>query len=98
MTKRRRREQCDGRQTDSRKNFATHDDLRAQVARLRDALVWYADEARALAKHMQAGEHSQAVRVALTALAADGGRRADACLGPNFRVQQPEADCGLDAP
>lgn len=66
---------------------ADADDLRAQVDKLRAALAWYGGEARALAKHMNAGEHSQAVRAALTALSADGGRRADACLGPKLRAQ-----------
>lgn len=47
---------------------------------LRTALLWYADEAESLAKHMQHGAHTDAVLASLTVLSLDGGRRARAAL------------------
>ena len=46
-------------------------------------LEWYADEARALAKHMAGGAHSEAVLASVTVLALDAGKRAEAAMRPN---------------
>lgn len=47
---------------------------------IEEALTWYADEARALAKNLLSGAHTAAVLASLTVLAIDGGRRADEAL------------------
>jgi hypothetical protein len=48
---------------------------------LRKALVWYADEAKSLAKNLTGGGASnEAVLASVTVLALDAGRRADAAL------------------
>jgi hypothetical protein len=48
--------------------------------RMRAALEWYRDEAKALAKNVESGAHTQAVLASLTVLALDAGRRADEAL------------------
>jgi len=52
-----------------------------------DALEWYRDEAKALAKNMAGGAHMSGVLASVTVLALDAGQRADAVLGPNVGVQ-----------
>jgi hypothetical protein len=54
--------------------------LQADAQRMREALIWYRDEAAALAKHMQSGAHTQAVLASLTVLSLDAGQRADAAM------------------
>jgi hypothetical protein len=57
------------------------DGRRLEVAeRMVHALAWYRDEAKALAKHLESGAHTQAVLASLTVLALDAGRRADKAL------------------
>lgn len=46
------------------------------IREMTEALEWYADEARALAKHLPSGTHTQAVIACLTVLSLDGGGRA----------------------
>jgi len=60
----------------------------AQIAALRAALEWYADEARACEKNSKAGGYSagEALVASVTVLALDGGKRADAAL----RQEQPK--------
>ena len=55
----------------------------AEIARLRDALDWYADEARACAANSGSGKHTAAesLLASVTVLALDGGKRADAARG-----------------
>jgi len=67
--------------------------LRAENERIRAALSWYADEARACAKHSADKSFSapQALLASVTVLALDGGRRADEALKPNVEVQ-PRAE------
>ena len=48
-----------------------------------DALEWYRDEAKALAKNLEGGAHTNAVLASVTVLALDAGRRADTALGHN---------------
>ena len=45
-----------------------------------DALEWYRDEARALAKNMAGGAHTAGVLASVTVLSLDAGQRADAGL------------------
>lgn len=54
----------------------------AERERLRSALEWYADEARACAKNSHTGNHAapQALLASVTVLALDGGQRADEAL------------------
>lgn len=56
------------------------DRLRARIAELERVLSWYADEARALAKHVEARAHTTGVLASVTVLALDGGRNADELL------------------
>ena len=55
---------------------------REQVRVLREAINWYADEARACAKNSHSGKHSapEALLASVTVLALDDGKRADAAL------------------
>jgi len=55
----------------------------AEIARLRKALDWYADEARACAANSGSGKHTAAesLLASVTVLALDGGKRADAARG-----------------
>lgn len=50
-----------------------------EVARLREALKWYAEEAAAISRYMKAGQ-DMAVLASVTVLANDGGSRAEAAL------------------
>jgi hypothetical protein len=53
----------------------------ADAARLRAALIWYASEAKAIAKNMLATPPKpEACMASLTVLSRDGGRRADAAM------------------
>ena len=54
----------------------------AELAALRAALIWYADEARAFAKNTGSEKHTaaEALLASVTVLALDGGRRADAAM------------------
>ena len=54
--------------------------LTAENAALRAALLFYRDEAAALAKHLHWGAHTQAVLASITVLALDAGRRADTAI------------------
>ena len=45
-----------------------------------DALEWYRDEAKALAKNMAGGAHTSGVLASLTVLSLDAGQRADVAL------------------
>lgn len=45
-----------------------------------DALEWYRDEAKALAKNMAGGAHTSGVLASVTVLSLDAGQRADAGL------------------
>jgi hypothetical protein len=60
----------------------SHSALYADVERLRAALNWYADEARACAKNSGSAKHGapEALLASVTVLALDGGRRADAAM------------------
>lgn len=58
----------------------------ADIERLRAALEWYRDEAKALAKNMAGGAHTQGVLASVTVLTLDAGQRADAALVPNVEV------------
>lgn len=60
--------------------LAASAELRREVEALRGALNRYADEARALAKHMPGGAHTPAVLASLTVLSLDGGRKADSAI------------------
>jgi hypothetical protein len=74
------RAQLEAAQADAKR---AHQDFRIQndgIVRLQEALGWYADEARALAKHAASGAHTQAVLASVTVLSLDGGKRADAVL------------------
>lgn len=51
-----------------------------------DALEWYRDEAKALAKNLEGGAHTNAVLASVTVLSLDAGRRADTALGHNAIV------------
>lgn len=55
-----------------------------------DALEWYRDEAKALAKNMEGGTHISGVLASVTVLSLDAGRRADAVLS---REHEASADC-----
>lgn len=55
-----------------------------------DALEWYRDEAKALAKNLEGGAHTNAVLASVTVLALDAGRRADTALGHNAQLPGPE--------
>jgi len=46
-----------------------------------DALEWYRDEARALAKNMAGAAHTAGVLASVTVLSLDAGQRAEAGLG-----------------
>lgn len=48
-----------------------------------DALEWYRDETKALAKNMAGGAHTSGVLASVTVLALDAGQRADTALTPN---------------
>jgi hypothetical protein len=58
------------------------DNMRDEIERLRAALNWYADEARACAKNSHTSNHAAgaALLASVTVLALDGGKRADAAL------------------
>lgn len=54
----------------------------AACAQMREALGWYGEEAKAIAKHMAKGAHvrAEAILASVTVLSLDGGRRADAAI------------------
>jgi hypothetical protein len=52
-----------------------------KIRRLRVAMEWYRDEARALAVNVATGVHTAAVLASVTVLSLDAGKRADAALG-----------------
>lgn len=54
----------------------------AQIEAMRAALEWYADEARSCEKNSKVGNYyaGDAILASVTALALDGGKRADAAL------------------
>lgn len=56
--------------------------LQAEIDRMRQSLEWYGTEAKALAKNVAGGVHTDGVLASVTVLALDAGRRADASLGP----------------
>jgi hypothetical protein len=58
-------------------------DTRAALKRRGDALEWYRDEAKALAKNITGGAHTAGVLASLTVLVLDAGRRADTALQLN---------------
>ena len=60
--------------------YAAIEALQADARRMREALIWYRDEAAALAKHVQSRAHTQAVLASLTVLSLDAGQRADAAM------------------
>lgn len=61
------------------------------IQALREALQWYEDEAKALAKHMEGGAHTQAVLASLTVLSLDAGRRARAARAALAAYEQQAA-------
>lgn len=63
-------------------------ELIEQRDRMRTALVWYSDKARACAKNSHSGNHAapKALLASVTVLALDGGRRADEALTPNVEL------------
>lgn len=64
----------------------------------RDALSWYADEARALQRHMASGAHTPAVLASLTVLALDAGYRAEAAISTiEAAIAQQPKDSGVPA-
>jgi hypothetical protein len=73
------------------------DALKTENQRLRSALEWYADEARACAKNSHTGAHAapQALLATVTVLALDGGRRADEAMVPNTGNKRRAKHVGL---
>ena len=59
--------------------------LLEQNAKMRSALLWYADEAKAIAQHMTEKYNEQALLASMTVLALDAGNRARQALAENLQ-------------
>ena len=56
-----------------------------QNNKMREALLWYMDEAKAIAKHLIEKPNEHALLASLTVLALDAGNRAKKALAENLQ-------------